>query len=126
MTSSPLADLHLSPALVDLDLHPDRFAEIPGLRGLRIARLGQLGNKTLEVLEAAKGVVVPALTHPSSESGRVLSGSLRFMRDGVVRDLKAGDTWNVEAGKLQGPHLVLEDGTRVAILREGKSALDVV
>lgn len=126
MTSTPLADSHLSSALVDLDLHPDRFAEIPGLRGLRIARLGQYAGKTLEVLEAAKGVVVPALTHPSAERGRVLSGCLRFMQDGVVRDLKAGDSWSVEAGRMQGPHLVLEDGTRVAILRDGRSALDVV
>lgn len=126
MTSSPLADSHLSATLVDLDLHPGRFAEIPGLRGLRIARIGQYAGKTLEVLEAAKGVVVPALTHPSGETGRVLSGSLRFMRDGVVRDLKAGDSWRVEANQAQGPHVVLEDGTRVAILRDGKSALDVV
>ncbi|MBI1945420.1 MAG: cupin domain-containing protein [Deltaproteobacteria bacterium] len=126
MTSTPLADLHLSPALVDLDLHPGRFTELPGLRGLRLARLGQYAGKTLEVLEAAKGVVVPALAHPSTETGRVLSGSLRFMQDGVVRDLKAGDTWRVEAGRSQGPHVVLEDGTRVAVLRDGKSALDVV
>ena len=126
MTSSQLADLHLSPALVDLDLHPGRFVEIPGLRGLRIARVGQYAGRSLEVLEAAKGVVVPVLAHPSAEVGRVLSGSLRFMQDGVVRDLKAGDTGKVEAGRPQGPHVVLEDGTRVAILREGKSALDVV
>lgn len=126
MTSTPLADLHLSPALVDLDLHPGRFAEIPGLRGLRIARLGQYAGKTLEVLEAAKGVVVPALKHPSGETGHVLSGGLRFMQDGVVRDMKAGDSWRIEAGFAQGPHVVLEDGTRVAILRDGKSALDVV
>lgn len=126
MTTTPPDDQHLSPALIDLDLHPDRFAEIPGLRGLRIARIGQYAGKTLEVLEAAKGVVVPALTHPSGETGRVLSGSLRFMKDGTVRDLKEGDSWRVEAGCGQGPHVVLEDGTRVAILRDGKSALDVV
>jgi quercetin dioxygenase-like cupin family protein len=102
------------------------FVEIPGLRGLRIARLGQRAGKTLEVIDASKGVIIPAMTHPSSENGRVLSGSLKFMRDGVVRVLKAGDTWKVEANRAQGPHVVLEDGTRVAILRDGKSALDVV
>jgi Cupin domain len=126
LTSIPPPKAPLPPALVDLDLHPGRFVELPGLRGLRLARLGQYAGKTLEVLEAAKGVVVPALMHPSTEHGRVLSGSLRFMQDGVVRDLKAGDTWVIEGGRAQGPHLVLEDGTRVAILRDGKSALDVV
>lgn len=126
VTSIPQASTPLPPALVDLDLHPGRFVELPGMRGLRLARLGQHLGQTLEVLEAAHGVVVPALTHPSAETGRVLSGSIRFMQDGVVRDLKTGDTWHVEAGRPQGPHVVLEDGTRVAILRDGKSALDVV
>ncbi len=102
------------------------FVEIPGMRGLRIARLGQVDGKTLEVIEAAQGVIIPALTHPSEENGKVLSGSLRFMRDGVVRVLKQGDTWHVEANRSQGPHVVLEDGTRVAILRQGRSAFDVV
>ena len=126
MTTIPPANSTLPPSLVDLDLNPGRFVEIPGLRGLRIARLGQFAGGTLEVLEAAQGVVVPALKHPSGETGRVLSGCLRFMQDGVVRDLRVGDTWRIEAGRTQGPHLVLEDGTRVAILRDGKSALDVV
>jgi quercetin dioxygenase-like cupin family protein len=102
------------------------FVEIPGLRGLRVARLGQRAGKSLEMIDASKGVIIPALTHPSAEVGRVLSGSLKFMQDGVVKILKAGDTWKVDANHAQGPHVVLEDGTRVAILRDGKSALDVV
>jgi mannose-6-phosphate isomerase-like protein (cupin superfamily) len=110
----------------DLVLHPERFAEVPGLRGLRIARMASAQGRTLEILEAQGGVVIPALTHPSAESGRVLSGRVRFMQDGAVRELCAGDTWRVEAGVSQGPHVVLEDGTRIALLREGRSAFDVV
>jgi len=102
------------------------FVEIPGMRGLRVARIGQVNGRTLEVIEAAHGVIIPALTHPSGESGKVLAGSLRFMQDGVVRILKTGDTWRVEANKSQGPHVVVEDGTRVAVLRDGRSALDIV
>jgi quercetin dioxygenase-like cupin family protein len=110
----------------ELMLHPERFVEIPGMRGLRIARLGQVGNRTLEVIEASHDVVFPAMTHPSGESGKVISGVLRFMKDGEVRTLLAGDTWRVEAGQTQGPHVALADGTRVAILRDGKSAFDVM
>ena len=102
------------------------FTEIPGMRGIRVARLGAVRGRTLEVIEAARGVIIPAMKHPSGESGRVLAGSLRFMKDGIVRTLRAGDTWRIEANQAQGPHVVVEDGTRVAILRDGKSALDVV
>lgn len=108
----------------DLVLHDAAFSEIPGLRGLRVARLGQRDGKTLEVIEAAKGVIIPAMTHPSGESGRVLHGSLRFMRAGIMEELHAGATWRVEANQAQGPHVSLEDGTRVVILRDGRSAFD--
>jgi quercetin dioxygenase-like cupin family protein len=113
----------------ELILDDHAFVEIPGLRGLRVARLTAAADgsgRTLEVIEGAKGVIIPAMTHPSAEHGKVVSGSLRFMREGVVRTLSPGDTWEVAAGAHQGPHVILEDGTRVAVLRDGKSAFDVV
>lgn len=108
----------------DLLLKDQAFSEIPGLRGLKIARVGQRDGKSLEIIEAARGVVIPAMTHPSGESGRVLQGSLRFMRNGDTKVMRAGDTWRVEANQAQGPHVSLEDGTRVVILRDGRSAFD--
>jgi quercetin dioxygenase-like cupin family protein len=108
----------------DLVLNDEAFSEIPGLRGLKVARLGQRDGKTLEVIEAAKGVIIPAMTHPSGESGRVIKGSLRFMRAGILQELHVGGTWRVEANQTQGPHVSLEDGTRVVILRDGRSAFD--
>lgn len=109
----------------DLIIHDAAFEEIPGLRGLRLARLGrQKDGKTLDVIEGAEHVVIPAMTHPSAESGRVLQGTLRFMREGVVKVMRRGDTWRVEAGEHQGPHVVLENGTRIALLRDGRSAFD--
>ena len=111
----------------NLDVPLSSFVELPNMRGLRIARLGrQADGRTLEVIDAVRGVVIPALTHPSAEHGRVLSGRIRFMQDGNVTDLGPGDRWEVKANKGQGPHLVLENDTRVAILRDGRSALDVV
>jgi quercetin dioxygenase-like cupin family protein len=102
-----------------------RFVEIPGLRGLRIARVGrQPDGRTLELVQCAAGIVIPMLHHPSAERGRVLAGRLRFMKDGVVREYGPGDTWDVAAGEAQGPHVVLEDNTRIALLRDGKSAFD--
>lgn len=110
-----------------MNVPPSSFVELPGLRGLRIARLGQQDDgRTLEVVEGVRGVVIPLLTHPSTEHGRVLAGRIRFMQDGQVTDLGPGDGWEVKANKQQGPHLILENNTQVAILRDGKSALDVV
>jgi quercetin dioxygenase-like cupin family protein len=112
--------------LDDLHLHSERFSEIPGMRGLRVARIAHHHGATIEIVEAQKGVLIPAVTHPSKETGRVLKGKLRFMQEGVVKELHEGDSWVVEAGAHQGPHVILEDDTRVALLREGKSAFDVV
>jgi len=101
------------------------FFELPGLRGLRVARVGrQADGRTLELVEAAAGVVIPMLHHPSAEHGRVLAGRLRFMKGGVVTEYGPGDTWDVAADEAQGPHVVLEDGTRIALLRDGRSAFD--
>lgn len=102
---------------------PEAFAEVPGMRGLRIARVGQADGKTLEVIEGVKGVVIPHMQNPGAEKGRVLEGKIQFMQDGVGRVLKAGDTWEVAANASQGPHIFLE-ASRVAILRDGKSAFD--
>lgn len=113
--SSPPAGIKLPP--------PEAFVEIPGMRGLRFARIGQGDGKSLEVIEAVKGVVIPRMTHPGKEKGRVLEGALRFFQEGEAKVLKKGDTWEVGAGQPQGPHVFLED-SRVLILREGKSAFD--
>jgi anti-sigma factor ChrR (cupin superfamily) len=100
------------------------YVEVPGLPGLRIARVGQNDGTTLEVVQAVKGVVVPATTHPGTERGRVVSGALRFMQDGRVTDLRAGDGWETAANEGQGPHVVLEDGTCIVVIRDGRSGYD--
>jgi mannose-6-phosphate isomerase-like protein (cupin superfamily) len=119
--------LHIAEELVT-PRDPDiayRFDEIPGLRGIRVARVGrQDDGRTLEIVEGAAGVVIPMLHHPSAEHGRVLRGRVRFMKDGVVRDLGPGDTWDVAADEAQGPHVILDDLTRIALLRDGHSAFD--
>lgn len=103
----------------------DQFVELTGLRGLRIARLGrQADGRTLDVIEGVRGVVIPAMAHPSAEHGRVLAGRVRFMKAGVITDLVPGDRWDVAAGETQGPHIILDNDTQVALLRDGKSAFD--
>lgn len=101
----------------------DAFQEIPHLRGLRVARVSEQDGRTLEVLRAVKGVVIPTLVHPAAEQGKILEGAIRFVQNGESKVLSKGDTWSAEAGESQGPHMVLEHDTCVAILRNGPSAL---
>jgi quercetin dioxygenase-like cupin family protein len=115
----------MDPALL-LALERADYIEFPGMRGLRIAQLGrQQDGRTLEIVEAVKGVVIPMLAHPAAEHGKVLSGRVRFMHDGDVKEYGPGDTWDVPPGQSQGPHVILEDQTRIALLRDGRSALDI-
>jgi quercetin dioxygenase-like cupin family protein len=104
---------------------PSAFTDFPGMRGLRIAEVAHADGKSLQIVEAVAGVVIPMATHPSSEKGKVLSGKIRFVIAGEGKVLEPGDVWEVPANTPQGPHTSLEDGTKVAILRDGKSAYDV-
>ena len=115
MTTSVPFSLKLPP--------PEAFTELPGMRGLRIARVGQADGKTLEVIDGVKGVVIPHMQSPGGEKGRVLEGKIQFTQDGTSRVLSAGDTWEVGPMTPQGPHIFLAP-SRVVILREGKSAFD--
>jgi hypothetical protein len=101
----------------------DAFMELPGMRGLRMARVGQGEGKTLDVIDAVKGVVIPVLHNVGGERGRVLWGKLRLVIGSETLELGEGETWEVPAGVEQGPHVVMEDA-RVVVLREGASGFD--
>ena len=53
----------MTTALDELHLHDEAFSEIPGMRGLRVARIGQHNGSTLEVVEAQHGVLILSLIH---------------------------------------------------------------
>lgn len=97
---------------------PSAYVDVPGMPGVRVATLGKDGN-TLQFVQAVKGAVVPAMHESGKQRLRVMAGALRFMQDGALRDLRAGDQVEIDAGEEHGPHVVLEDGTRLLVLREG-------
>ncbi len=53
---------------------------------------------TLIEVTLAEGAVVPAHTHPQEQSGYVVRGRVRFVIDGEVRELRAGDGYLVPGG----------------------------
>lgn len=101
---------------------PDAYIEVPGMRGLRIAELGRSGGKSLRVLEAVKGVVIPRMVSEGLERVRVLEGRVQFHDGRGACVLAAGDVREVSAGEAHGPHIFLES-SRLAILREDAPAL---
>lgn len=102
---------------------PDAFFEVPGMRGLRVAHLGAADGKTLEIIEAVEGVVIPHMVTRGNERGRVLQGKIRFHQGDSSRVLQDGDTWELGENAPHGPHIFLA-ATRLAILRDGPGAFD--
>lgn len=102
---------------------PDAFFEVPGMRGLRVAHVGTADGKTLEIIEAVEGVVIPHMVTRGSEKGRVLAGKIRFHQGDASRVLQTGDTWELVENSPHGPHIFLA-ATQLAILREGPGAFD--
>ena len=52
------------------------------------------GEKTLMGrFMIARGAVVPTHSHPHEQTGVLISGKLRFIVDGDIRDVEPGDSW---------------------------------
>lgn len=100
---------------------PEAFIEVPGMRGLRIAELGSSEGKSLQVLEAVKGVIIPRMVSESIERVRVLEGRVQFHDGRGACVLGPGDVREVPAGEAHGPHIFLEP-SRLAILRDDAAA----
>jgi len=58
-----------------------------------------------------------------TERGRVIEGKIRFHQGDQSKVLGPGDTWQVEPGTTQGPHIFLAP-SRVAVLRDGPGPFD--
>ena len=57
------------------------------------------GEKTLMgQFKIAKGSVIPTHSHPHEQTGIMISGKLRFIVDGEITDVEAGDSWCLPGG----------------------------
>lgn len=63
---------------------------------------------TMAIVELAPNSAVPAHQHPNEQLGFVISGSIQFTVDGVMRQRGPGETWrilaNVPHEAIAGPH----------------------
>ena len=57
------------------------------------------GDKTLMgKFKIAKGSAIPTHSHPHEQTGIMISGKLRFIVDGEIKDVEAGDSWCLPGG----------------------------
>ena len=68
------------------------------LDGVKLTTLVH-GDKTLMGhFKIAKGSVIPTHSHPHEQTGMMISGKLRFIVDGEINDVEAGDSWCLPGG----------------------------
>ena len=57
------------------------------------------GDKTLMgQFKITKGAAIPTHSHPHEQTGIMISGKLRFIVDGEIKDVEAGDSWCLPGG----------------------------
>ena len=57
------------------------------------------GDKTLMgQFKIAKGSAIPTHSHPHEQAGFMVSGKLRFVVAGEIKDVEAGDSWCLPGG----------------------------
>jgi quercetin dioxygenase-like cupin family protein len=95
------------------------------LAGVRLKTLVH-GERTLMTeVRFDKGAVVPVHHHPQEQTGRLITGAMRFTVNGDLIMVRPGDSWNLAANVPHGAE-ALEESVVVEVfspLREDYLAL---
>ena len=84
------------------------------LEGVELTTLVH-GEKTLMgKFKIAKGSVIPTHSHPHEQTGFMVSGKMRFIVDGEVKDVEAGDSWCLHAN-IEHSAEALEDSAIIEV-----------
>ena len=73
------------------------------------------GEKTLMgQFHLTKGAIIPPHSHPHEQTGIMISGKLRFVVEGEITDVEAGDSWCLK-GDVEHSAEALEDSVIVEV-----------
>lgn len=73
------------------------------------------GDKTLMGhFQIKKGAKIPIHSHPHEQTGVMISGHLRFVVDGEITDVMAGDSWCLKGDVEHGAE-ALEDSVIIEV-----------
>ena len=73
------------------------------------------GDKTLMgQFHLSKGAKIPAHSHPHEQTGIMISGKLRFVVHGEIKDVEVGDSWCLK-GDVEHSAEALEDSVIIEV-----------
>ena len=73
------------------------------------------GDKTLMgQFHLSKGAIIPTHSHPHEQTGIMISGKLRFVVEGEIKDVETGDSWCLK-GDVEHSAEVLEDSVIIEV-----------
>jgi quercetin dioxygenase-like cupin family protein len=92
--------------------NPDNYKTL--LEGVTLKTLAHGVQTHLTEVHFVKGAIIPIHKHLHEQTGRMISGTLRFTIDNDVFDAHAGDGWNIPSNV---PHSAeaLEDAVVVEV-----------
>ena len=86
----------------------------PMLEGVSIKTLVYGDKSLLTEFRLEKGNRIPLHTHPSEQTGYMVSGFIRLSIGGELFDAKPGDSWSIPGGMEHGAEIV-EDSRIVEV-----------
>ena len=90
----------------------DGYTEL--VPGISIKTLVHGKNSLMVEFLLAKGALLPEHDHAPEQTGYLVKGAMRLFINGKQRDLKPGDSWNIESN-IRHKAEILEDSIAVEV-----------
>ena len=84
------------------------------LTGIRQKTLVYGKNTLMTEFKLQKDAVLPQHSHPHEQTGYLVSGRIRLIMDGDVRECRPGDSWCIAGGVEHGAE-ILEDAVAIEV-----------
>jgi quercetin dioxygenase-like cupin family protein len=84
------------------------------LPGISIKSLNYGTNSIMVEFKLTKGAVLPEHNHVPEQTGYLVKGSIRLFIDGKPKNLKPGDSWNIESNVRHWAE-ILEDSIAIEV-----------
>ncbi len=84
------------------------------IHGISIKALNYGTNSIMVEFKLTKGAVLPEHTHNPEQTGYLVKGSIRLFINGKAKDLKPGDSWDIESNVRHWAE-ILEDSIAIEV-----------
>ena len=84
------------------------------IHGISIKALNYGTNSIMVEFKLTKGAVLPEHNHVPEQTGYLINGSIRLFINGKAKDLKPGDSWDIESNVRHRAE-ILEDSIAIEV-----------